>query len=112
MGVREVQRALSLSSPSVAHHHLEKLMGLKLVDKDRYGRYIVAQRVDVGVLQAFTKIGSFMLPRFLFYAFFFTTLLITYILRGGVEPYSLAFGVAGTAIAWYETIRAWRKRPI
>lgn len=33
IGVREVQRSLGFSSPSVALHHLEKLRDLKLLDK-------------------------------------------------------------------------------
>ena len=53
VGVREVQRDLSFSSPSVANYHIEKLVELALVSQDEYGRYFVAQKVQVGVLQAF-----------------------------------------------------------
>ncbi len=48
VGVREVQRALGLSSPSVAHHHMEKLRGLGLLEKSATGEYRVIGRVDVG----------------------------------------------------------------
>ncbi|TRO53934.1 ArsR family transcriptional regulator, partial [Candidatus Bathyarchaeota archaeon] len=37
MSVREVQRALHFSSPSVAHHHLEQLRDLGLVQKQDVG---------------------------------------------------------------------------
>ena len=36
MSVREVQRALRFSSPSVANHHLERLCELGLVQKQGY----------------------------------------------------------------------------
>jgi len=37
VSVREVQRALHFSSPSVAHHHLEQLRELGLVEKQEIG---------------------------------------------------------------------------
>ena len=36
VGVRELQRSLGLSSPSVAYHHLDKLIRLGLIEKDQY----------------------------------------------------------------------------
>src|SRR5207245_11702239 len=45
VGVRAVQRALGLSSPSVALHHLEKLRGLGLLDKDSTGEYHLVEQV-------------------------------------------------------------------
>jgi len=114
IGVREIQRGLRMSSPSVASHHLEKLRELGLVDKDQYGRYYLAERVDVGVLQVFSKIGRFMLPRYSFYAAFFTTLLATYILMSysSLNIFALSFALAACLILWYETLRIWRRRPI
>jgi len=53
VGVRPVQRALGLSSPSVALHHLEKLRGLGLLEKDSTGEYHLIEQVKVGVLQNF-----------------------------------------------------------
>jgi predicted transcriptional regulator len=58
VGVREVQRDLAFSSPSVANYHIEKLVQLALVGQDEYGRYYVVQKVQVGVLQAFVNIGG------------------------------------------------------
>ena len=51
VGVREVQRDLGFSSPSVANYHIEKLVELALVSQDEYGRYFVVQKVQIGVLQ-------------------------------------------------------------
>lgn len=113
VGPREVQRALGFSSPSIAHHHLEKLKGLGVVDKDGYGRYFLTENVQVGVLQAFMKVGRLMLPRYTFYAVFFTTLLIAYVYQfaQALNVYALVAMVAATIILWYETLRVWRRRP-
>ena len=114
-GVREVQRTLGLSSPSVALYHLEKLRGLGLLTKDRWGKYAVMKRVKVGVLQFFTNIGRFSLPRFLFYAVFFTTALFTYIIQYGAATVDsivvMLFGTFASIAFWYETIRIWKRRP-
>jgi hypothetical protein len=48
LGIREVQRELGFSSPSVANYHIDKLVGLALADQDKYGRYSMVQRVQVG----------------------------------------------------------------
>jgi predicted DNA-binding transcriptional regulator len=37
VGIREVQRDLGFSSPSVANYHIDKLVGLALADQDKYG---------------------------------------------------------------------------
>lgn len=113
VGVREVQRALGFSSPSVAFHHVEKLLNMGLIEKDSYGRYYTVKKIDVAILQPFTKIGRFTLPRLSFYATFFTTLTAAYLIQhlGSANIYALLFGVAAAAAFWYETIRTWVKKP-
>ena len=103
-----------MSSPSVASHHLDKLRDLGIVDQDSYGRYFLSVTVEVGVLQVFTKVGRFMLPRYSFYAAFFTTLLILYlaISFSSINYFALGFVLVGCGIFWYETMRIWRRRPI
>jgi predicted DNA-binding transcriptional regulator len=114
VGVREVQRDLGFSSPSVANYHIDKLVGLALVTQDEYGRYYVMQKVQVGVLQAFVNIGGLAIPRLSFFAAFFTTMLIAYIALNldNLNIYAIGFALAGTGAFWYETIRVWIKRPI
>ena len=51
MSVREVQRALHFSSPSVAQHHLDRLCELGLVQKQSAGRsYLLTSEVKIGCL--------------------------------------------------------------
>ena len=78
---RKLQRELKLSSPSVAAYHLEKLCDLGLVGKNARGDYEARQQVPVGALRSFVRISGFMVPRFLFYTAYFTTLLAVFLLQ-------------------------------
>jgi len=116
VGVREIQRSLGFSSPSVAAHHLEKLLSLGLVEKTKTGEYFLVQQVKVGMLRFFTKIGRFLVPRYLFYSVWLTTMLIFYILLYGHtfdvhNLVALIFGISSSLILWYETLRLWREKP-
>jgi predicted DNA-binding transcriptional regulator len=117
VGVREIQRAFGFSSPTLAAYHLDKLVGFGLLEK-RYGEYHLVREVKVGVLKQFIRIGTFLLPRHLFYATMFTTLLILYAIymleyehANFSSVFALIFGALGTTMSWYETIKAWRQKP-
>ena len=62
IGPREVQRALNLSSPSIAIYHLTKLEELGLA-KNEKGNYVV----NKVVLEDCIRINRYLIPRFLFY---------------------------------------------
>jgi hypothetical protein len=116
-GVREIQRSLDLSSPSVSSYHLDKLETLGIVRKNRFGNYEVAKKIDIGALNQFVMIGNFTLPRFFFYAIFVSVLFIGYIILfltlplSTGEVFSLIFGLFGVSICWVETILSWRNKP-
>jgi hypothetical protein len=117
-GVREIQRALGFSSPSVATHHLEKLISLGLADKSGTGEYFLTQEVKIGLLRFFTRLGRFLVPRYLFYSVWFSTMLIVYLtlygrfFDGSIHNIvALIFGVLATLILWFETARLWRQKP-
>jgi predicted DNA-binding transcriptional regulator len=117
VGVREVQRALGFSSPSIAVHHLQKLQDLGLVEKKGTGEYVLEGEVKVGILRFFTRLGRFLVPRYLFYSVLFTTMLTVYLvlcLIGQIAPsfYAVSFGGLGLLIFWVETFRLWRARPV
>jgi len=116
VGVREVQRALRLSSPSVAVHHLEKLQNLGLVTKKGTGEYVLEEEVKVGILRFFTRMGRFLVPRYLFYSVLFSTMLIAYLTLCALQQilpsfYAMVFGLIGTVAFWVETVRLWRAKP-
>ena len=115
VGVREIQRALGFSSPSVSSYHLTKLQDLGLVE-NVYGDYRLMKEVKVGVLRQFVTLGGVMLPRYLFYAVLMTTMILTYLIRQPFNPSpesvtTLVMGLVPTIILWYETVRIWRDKP-
>ena len=115
--VREVQRALRFSSPSVAHHHLEQLRELGLVRKNEAGGdYSLVSEVKIGILRHFVKFGRLMFPRHFFYAVFSTIFYAAYLtlFMHGLSRENLfiaIFGAAVSMIFWYEAYRVWRLKP-
>ena len=113
-GIREVQRALKFSSPTLAQYHLEKLRGLGLVKKEST-EYVLASDVKVGVLKQFYRFGTVLVPRFVSYAVLFTVFLgfLLFIVAEVtlVAAFAFLLAISGTVIFWYETVRAMRERP-
>jgi DNA-binding transcriptional ArsR family regulator len=111
VGVREVQRALRMSSPSVANHHLEKLVKMGVVERTPEGEYVASRLVEVGVLVNYLKIGRAIVPRWIFYSLFFGFWFIGYLEYTSFKPDFVALLALGlsTFIFIYETIRVIRK---
>jgi DNA-binding transcriptional ArsR family regulator len=116
-GVREVQRALHFSSPSIAFHHLEQLRELGLVEKqDVGGHYVLVSQVKIGVLRHYVKLGKLLFPRFFFYALFSTVFYASYLVLM-VQSFTrdnlfiISFGAIVCAVFWYEAYRVWQMRP-
>jgi len=72
VGPREVMRGTNLSSPSVAYRHLQKLETLGLLQKDTYGEYVVKEKATI---RGHLWIGRNLVPRLIFYSFFFMGIL-------------------------------------
>ncbi len=110
VGTREIQRALNLSSPSLAAYHLAKLEDAGLLKKES-GNYVI----NKVVLEDCIKVSRFLIPRFLFYAIFAVLLLVLELtlLRPSVITSFYFFATVGTlvcAVAFcYETARVWVK---
>lgn len=108
-GIREIQRALELSSPSIAQHHLLKLERVGLVKKEE-GGYVV----NKVLLRNYVKISRFLVPRYFFYTVFSIMILILEltVLQPNVIYQAYVFSVIASilvvAIFCYETIRVWR----
>lgn len=113
-GVRELQRKLGFSSPTLAAYHLNKLVELDLAAKERCN-YRLIREVKVGVLKHFIKLGTLLLPRYVLYATMFTIFLIFLLIRleevNFYSSFALTLGIFGTAIFWYETLRTWLLKP-
>jgi len=107
IGIREVQRALGLSSPTLALYHINKLEEAGLVRRELNG--YVADRIILRNLIRFRKV---LIPRNFFYTVFFVTSLIflAVLLRPPIltREYIFSLAVVSVAVATsvYETIKA------
>ena len=118
VGVRDVTRGAELSSTSVAHHQLQKLENLDLIEKDNYGRYTLKKKAPI---EGHVWIGKNLVPQLMFYSFFFmgvftaeiTIILLSLILKNLIIETSFWFLTAITAIAMLlflkESIGLYRK---
>ena len=110
VGIRELQRALNLSSPSVATYHLSKLEDAGLL-KRQDGGYTV----DRFILENSIKINRFLIPRYLFYTIFAFAVLFfeLTLLRPTVLTRQYLFFLIATAIFTaafcYETIKTYQR---
>lgn len=104
VGPREVRRANNLTSPSIAHWHLQKLEALGLLAKNQYGEYIVKEKVSIS---GHLWIGRTLVPRLIFYSFFFIGIVLVELflialplITQGVAPdIYLYYLISPTAIA-------------
>ncbi len=114
---REIQRGAELSSPSLSMHHLERLRQFGLVEKDVHGQYTIKRDVRMGILNQFMGRGRIMVPRFLFYATFYTSLtaaLSTLLISFTADWYTmvlLLLLISACAVLWYEALKVWREKP-
>ncbi len=112
VGVRELQRKMKLSSPSLVLYHLNKLEKMGLIVRDLNGKYMANKNnIDLSLLKDIMMIGNISIPKYFFYATFITSLLIAYIfLRPWIidDTYilGLLIGVSSATMFWYETFKS------
>ncbi|MBN2229436.1 MAG: winged helix-turn-helix transcriptional regulator [Candidatus Thorarchaeota archaeon] len=116
MTAREIQRGAELSSPSLSMHHLERLRQYGLVEKDVHGQYSITRDVRIGILNQFMGRGRLMVPRFLFYATFYTSLTaaLATLAFWFIDWYSavlIILLISICVVLWYEALKVWREQP-
>jgi hypothetical protein len=109
-GIREVQRDLGLSSPSVADYQVEKLVEMGLASRDSYGRVSITKHVKVKELQSYISLGNFTVPRLAFYASIFTAIVPLYVAFNldSLSLYGVAVPAVAAGIFWYEAVKMWK----
>jgi len=113
VGIREVQRALNLSSPTLALYHMNKLEEAGLIKKELDG--YVADRI---ILENLVRFRRILIPRNFFYMIFLITSLV--MLAVFLRPptltreyvFSLAVITIAAATSVYETIRTFSKQAL
>ena len=77
---------------------------------------MLEEEVKVGILGFFTRMGRYLVPRYLFYSVLFSTMFTAYLtlcIIGQIIPsfYTMLFGLIAMIAFWVETVRLWRARP-
>ena len=112
--LREIQRALKLSTPSLAFYHLSRLVQSGVVSRTDDGRYVVVTDISADLLDGYVKFGRRIIPQLFFLTLTFTAILAYYVYLVWKLPldtddivtiiYSLSI-----IVLWYETIKVWRR---
>ena len=107
VGVRDIWRGLDLSSPSLAQYHINKLLELKLIDIDQFGKVHVNSQNKLDVLQNFLNLRGKVVPRLVVFGALSIGLLIVYILlwpfTGDFRDLIIAaFSLFSASILFYE----------
>lgn len=108
--VRDVARHLGFSSPWLARHHLEKLVGFGLLQKNDSGGYDVVRK-RFGVLKLFTLMGKWIVPHTFFVALIFLIMILGFLPRITEDPlftWAFALSTIGLAFTSYLTLRMYR----
>jgi DNA-binding transcriptional ArsR family regulator len=111
--LREVQRSLNLSTPSLASYHLSRLIEAGYVKQDEEGRYLAIKEASAEILQGYSRVGNTLVPQLFFFAVLFTILIVFFgiesIYSSDFTPYLVASSIALVALLWYESLRLWRR---
>ena len=114
-GVRELQRNLDLSSPSVARYHLDKLTDLHLVE-NRNGEYFLINKAKIPALTSWILLGNQLIPRAIFAATLFSLLFMGYFififsLWHKDSVFLLICGVLLCSYLWFDVWWHYRNKP-
>lgn len=109
VGTRELQRALNMSSSSVATYHLSKLEDAGLLKREAGGFTVSKYMLENSV-----KISRFLVPRYFFYSVFAVAVLVLELTL--LRPESLyreyIYSVVATCLFvfffCYEAVKTWR----
>ena len=119
VGVRDIWRALGLSSPSLAQYHVNKLLDLKLIQPDGE-KYRVNDEEQLEALRSFLMLRGMLIPRMVVYAALLSGVLASYILfwpwrgdfRDLVTVSVTLFSIAAflfEAVKQYRGLSIWKK---
>ena len=79
-GIRDIWRGLNLSSPSLAHYHVNKLVELGLLEVSPDGRYQANEKAQQEALRSFIILRGKLVPRLVFYGALLLGVFLAYML--------------------------------
>ncbi|MDE1858106.1 MAG: hypothetical protein KGI26_03450 [Thaumarchaeota archaeon] len=111
--LRDVQRALGFSTPSLASYHLGRLVEAGYATQDEHGRYLVVQGATNAILDGYTKLGGVVVPQLLFFAIMFSVVIGFFaymsLMYAAYVPLLVGAAAVMVLVFWYETARVWRR---
>jgi hypothetical protein len=121
-GIREIQKALNLSSPGLVSYHINNLISVGIVAKnDENDKYYVKEEIKSGILGFYFRLGHRVVPRFSIYIIVYVACLIIFMgflfTRGDtyiLDPSNWVFLfvlVFGTIVFMYESLKIWKTKP-
>lgn len=110
--LREIQRGLELSTPSLASYHLERLVAAGYAAQNEQGQYFAIKESSGEILEGFSRVGVHLVPQLLFFAVLFTPIVGYFAFMSlhssDYVPFLVASSVCLVGVLWYETARVWR----
>ncbi len=110
--LREVQRGLALSTPSLVSYHLDKLLAAGYASQNERGQYMASKEASSDIIDGFSRIGGLLVPQLLFFAVLFTPIVgyfaVMSFYSASYLPFLVAASLALVAVVWYQTFRVWR----
>ncbi|MFX0126288.1 MAG: hypothetical protein ACFFAE_21890 [Candidatus Hodarchaeota archaeon] len=121
-GIREIQKALNLSSPGLVSYHINNLISIGIIAKNEENdKYYVKEEVKSGILGFYFRLGYHVVPRFSFYLIIFIFGLLSFLWflldRGDtyiLDSSNLVFLfvlIFGTGVFIYESLKIWKMKP-
>lgn len=111
--LREVQRAMGFSTPSLASYHLGKLVEAGYVTQDDHGRYMIVWDATKELLEGYVRVGTVVFPQLFFFSILFTVVVgffaVMSLFNAAFVPLLVAGSVVMIASFWYETMKVWKK---
>jgi hypothetical protein len=122
-GVREIQKALNISSSGTVSYQITKLLNAGVISRDEEeGKYSLNELVKIGVLKFFVRVGKRTIPRISLYLFLYFFGYVMYIILFLIDsanffqtPFSLLlliFLTVGTIIFIIESLKIRKLKPI
>ena len=111
--LRDVQRSLGFSTPSLASYHLGKLVEAGYASQDERGHYMIVWDATKELLEGYIRIGTVVFPQLFFFSVLFTTvvgfLAVVSLITSAYVPLLAVASMAVVGAFWYETIKVWRR---
>ena len=111
--LRDIQRALDFSTPSLASYHLDKLIEAGYASRNERGQYSALGDSAREILEGYSRLGSLVVPQLFFFSVLFTAVVGFFAIMSLSDvvyvPLLAAASVAMVVVLWYETARVWRR---